>query len=386
MIFFGEHSLWHLGCRLRNTFDWRPQGHKVYLRLSSHFKNFKITLIYIPMFLPLTTNCCVYEDSLEDPKVTDSLFKLHPLVKLWIQAITEGRTIESDFHQSNEFEYLLPQTGNDNPPTTTSSILSLRFLLNSPLKDLGDIYTLNTFQLNTYNFFETYSTLRSGYLPPKTPVAPSKATHNKISQPTTTYPTMEISPPSTINVTPDDTSQVSAAPSNLTTTSLDNTSITTTPSVLSKFLKFVAMVRLLFPSLFLDAADNISQLNPPTLTPNFIKRISFATLSKDLSRQLIELIDAHPAKSIRRVGILSSEFLIHHQLIMHSWVTSLELSSRPSPSPKSWTAWNSFTLFTWTPSPFSTGKEYQLHLRKKLDNEADHMLEQPETKQDVVVR
>ena len=59
-------------------------------------KYYKLTLIYLPIVLPLTKKCCVFEGPLEDPKVTDSLFKLTPLPNSeWKQshkAVPSGQT------------------------------------------------------------------------------------------------------------------------------------------------------------------------------------------------------------------------------------------------------------------------------------------------------
>ena len=112
---------------------------------------------------------------------------------------------------------------------------SLRLLRNAPLKDIGDTYALSTFQLNTHNFFEAHPTLHPVYFP-KTPKSSTKATPNKNFQPTTTSPIiLETSPSSTINITPDDTSQVSVTPSKPTTPSPYSISTTTKSSVPANF-------------------------------------------------------------------------------------------------------------------------------------------------------
>ena len=71
-----------------------------------NLKDYNVILIYSLICLPLTKNT-VFEGPLGPPKVTDSLFKLRSLAKKWVQAITQARTIRSDFHQRNVFEPLL---------------------------------------------------------------------------------------------------------------------------------------------------------------------------------------------------------------------------------------------------------------------------------------
>ena len=47
---------------------------------------------------------------------------------------------------------------------------------------------------------------------------------------------------------------------------------------------------------------------------------------------------------------------------------------------------STFNLYSLTPPPSSSDKDCLSHLRATNDNDADFLLEQPETKQDVVQR
>ena len=141
------------------------------------------------------------------------------------------------------------------------------------------------------------------------------------------------------------------------------------------------MIQLLFVIPFLDAAGNIIQTDPPTITPNFIECISSATYSKNLSRQLMVLIAAHLAEKDRK----SRDFILRiddppsiNHLFMSYFISAYFPSLFPSKIMD--TLKSTFILFSWTPPPLSTDKYYQLHLRNYSDNAVDHMLEQPETK------
>ena len=149
----------------------------------------------------------------------------------------------------------------------------------------------------------------------------------------------------------------------------------------------MAIVQLFFNIHLLDAAGNVIQLDPNTITPNFLDCISSTTSFKDLSRQLMGILDAHLAEKDRK----SRDFIlrvaelppINHVLTRYfidTYFPSLSLSKILG-SLKS-----TFDFLSWTPPPLSTDKYYQLHLRNTYDNAVDQMLEKHETKQAVVQR
>ena len=73
--------------------------HEVTEYISGKHKNkdYKVSIMYLPLGLPLTKKCSVIEGPLEDPDAISSLMKLHPLAKLWVLSLSEKRYIRSDF-------------------------------------------------------------------------------------------------------------------------------------------------------------------------------------------------------------------------------------------------------------------------------------------------
>ena len=126
------------------------------------------------------------------------------------------------------------------------------------------------------------------------------------------------------------------------------------------------MVQRLFAILLLDAIGNFIQLDPPTFTPNFIEYIFTTTSSKDMSRQLMGILDAHLAEKYKK----SKDFILRvadppsiNHALMSYFIEAYFLSlSKILDSFKS-----TFALFACTPPPLSTDKDYQLHIRQTSD-------------------
>ncbi len=53
------------------------------------------------------------------------------------------------------------------------------------------------------------------------------------------------------------------------------------------------MIRLLFAVPILDAANNVIQLDPPTITEDFMAAVEESSSIKELSRVMIKILDAN---------------------------------------------------------------------------------------------
>ena len=72
----------------------------------------------------------------------------------------------------------------------------------------------------------------------------------------------------------------------------------TSPTPLNgKFSKLVAMIHLLFAVPILDAGGNVIQLDPPTLSEDFLAAVEECTSTKELSREMIKILDANIQES-----------------------------------------------------------------------------------------
>ena len=64
-----------------------------YLCGKSKNKDYKVTIMYVPLVLPPTKKICTIEGPLKDPNVISCLMKLHPLAKIWALSLTESSFI-----------------------------------------------------------------------------------------------------------------------------------------------------------------------------------------------------------------------------------------------------------------------------------------------------
>jgi hypothetical protein len=131
----------------------------------------------------------------------------------------------------------------------------------------------------------------------------------------------------------------------------------------------------------------VVDLTPPTLTDNFLEAISTSSSTKDLSRNLISILQVDQEDR----DFKSGDFILRAAdppSINQAFMTYFIGACFPSHSlPKNLeTLKSTFNLYSLTPPPSSSDKDYLSHLRATNDNDTDFLLEQPEAKQAVVQR
>ena len=154
----------------------------------------------------------------------------------------------------------------------------------------------------------------------------------------------------------------------------------TPPSLNGKFSKFVATVQLLFAVPILDAAGTVIQLDPPTLTEDFLAAIDESSSIKELTREMMRImyskVQETEGKSIDFLLRSADPPAINHALMGYSIGSSFHSIGFSKNKEK---LKSSFTMFAWTPPP-QDNKVYQDHLRETTNNIADKLLSHPEFK------
>ena len=129
------------------------------------------------------------------------------------------------------------------------------------------------------------------------------------------------------------------------------------------------------------------EIQTPTLTDSFLETLSTSSSNKELSRSMIAIYQSQISDRDNR----SRDFIlraadppsINHALMSYFLGACFPTHSL---SRNAETLKSTFTIYSLTPPPSSTNKDYQNHLRSTNDNEADFLLDQPETKQAAVQR
>ena len=344
-----------------------------------------VACIYLPLAIPLLKEDFVPEGGPESPETVETVSALHPFAKVWADSIVKSKFLLSSRAHPDIITEIMPHMGHE-MPSKCSPETELTLVRKGPIKDTFVDWAAGMLALNsktsspppppTSNFV-TNNLATSKSLPsapstsPSAPLVPSIIT---IPRPTThnihtTLPTLQQSVASKHGG--EDSDPVSAA----------------SPTVLKgKFSKLVAMIHLLFAVPVLDAAGNVVQLDPPTLTEDFLAAVEECSSTKELSREMMKILDANIQESEGK----SRDFLLRSvdpPSINHALMSYFIGGCFPSSgfSKNLEIIKSAFTIFAWTPPP-TDNKSYQDHLRATTNNVADELLEQPETKQALVER
>ena len=119
---------------------------------------------------------------------------------------------------------------------------------------------------------------------------------------------------------------------------------------------------------------NVIQINPPTLTDDFLATVEESSSIKELIREMIRILDAN----LQETEGKSRDFLlksvdppaINHDLISYfigSRFLSIEFTKNME------ILKSTFTMFTWNPPP-QENKVYLDQLRSTTNNIADELL------------
>ena len=215
-----------------------------------------IGCVTLPCVLPLCHNKWLLEGSLDEPEVQESLAELHDLASLWGLAILGQRyfqpTIGSNKKCHPHFKLICPTLAT-NPKWTAD--LSVKIVRKGILKVWLDDEVDKVLKQNQTLFYTEHPEL---YTNTTNTSGPDNATNP--SDPGST-PDPSDPPPSTIKV-----------------------------AIPDKFAKFIALVKVLFAIPTFDAAGDIIDLTPATLSHDLKYAIESSSSVKDLSRSIINII------------------------------------------------------------------------------------------------